>query len=266
MSTRGVYGFRINKKDKLTFINFDAHPNVVGLDVANFVAKTPKRLLKKLAQQTSLVSFESLQEKSLAVQKATQNWLADTDGTLNEPLADVVLASLKRGRRYLENSNSFIHKSLYCEWAYVINIDTQEFEIYRGFQMELGDGRYNSVFPPCAYKQTGFHDHTGCKLVYAIPLDALRNMAAYQLSHLFRAIEGALRTPDEDDEPDTPTPDMNVQAVEFLVQKALGSPASTEEFLHHKNIHQNKGNAAVSSYAEGPAMLELLREVSMPTN
>jgi len=37
---------------------------------------------------------------------------------------------------------SFMFNSLFCEFAYVINLDTEMLEIYFGWQREKGIGRY----------------------------------------------------------------------------------------------------------------------------
>jgi len=38
--------------------------------------------------------------------------------------------------------NDFVLRSLYCEYAYVMNLDTQMLEFYRGFSTSIGNGRY----------------------------------------------------------------------------------------------------------------------------
>src|SRR5205085_10459690 len=39
--------------------------------------------------------------------------------------------------------------SLFCEWAYVIDLDNQKFEVYRGFQTAPhSDGRFATRFDP----------------------------------------------------------------------------------------------------------------------
>jgi hypothetical protein len=40
------------------------------------------------------------------------------------------------------DSSEFLADSLFCEWAYIINLDTEILEIYKGFQKKVGKGRY----------------------------------------------------------------------------------------------------------------------------
>ena len=41
---------------------------------------------------------------------------------------------LENGSTELRNEITFAKDSLFCEWAYVVNLDTEMLEVYRGFQ------------------------------------------------------------------------------------------------------------------------------------
>ena len=40
----------------------------------------------------------------------------------------------KNGLRYMIDNHDFIKDSLFCEYAYIINLDTKRLEFYVGFQ------------------------------------------------------------------------------------------------------------------------------------
>lgn len=38
-----------------------------------------------------------------------------------------------KGIEHMIDSQEFLADSLFCEWAYIMNLDDQQFEVYRGF-------------------------------------------------------------------------------------------------------------------------------------
>ena len=64
------------------------------------------------------------------------------------------------------DSRSFMKDSLFCEWAYVINLTTNKLEIYRGFQKKPQKNRYYTRKQICK----GYYN---VKLVIEFPLDAI---------------------------------------------------------------------------------------------
>lgn len=72
--------------------------------------------------------------------------------------------------------NTTIMDSLYCEWAYIVNLDTNELEVYKGFQDTLHhDGRYGGEVPDPGFYLNGNPKpkYYGCALVVSYPLDAI---------------------------------------------------------------------------------------------
>ena len=61
----------------------------------------------------------------------------------------------------------FIADGLFCEWVYVVDLDSNTFEIYQGFQIHSSENRFSTVFEG---RTKGFYPP---KLVATYPLDEL---------------------------------------------------------------------------------------------
>ena len=69
-----------------------------------------------------------------------------------------------------KNAERFLQEGLFCEWAYILNLDTRKLEIYSGFHAPTGQGRYNQTKNECS-KQYG-----GVALVCEVSFDTIRAM------------------------------------------------------------------------------------------
>lgn len=65
-----------------------------------------------------------------------------------------------------DDATEFIKDSLYCEWAYVANVDSGKLEIYKGFQKKRAENRYQPPKP----RHSGYW---GPKLIAEIPFESL---------------------------------------------------------------------------------------------
>lgn len=59
--------------------------------------------------------------------------------------ADILHLAAKVDNLALVDSLSFAADSLFCEWAYVIDFDTNVFEVYRGFNQKPAIGRFANM-------------------------------------------------------------------------------------------------------------------------
>lgn len=139
MGTRGIYGFRKNESDKLTYNHYDSYPEGLGRNVVEFINGHSIEDLNKIYDNIILVDEDSIptqeqieeckQWENLSVSKQDeQDWyclLRDAQGDLS---------SYDRGLKYMIDNHDFIFDSLFCEYGYIINLDTNRLEIYVGFQ------------------------------------------------------------------------------------------------------------------------------------
>lgn len=77
-----------------------------------------------------------------------EKYLARPFVHLNRDLGCKILDFVMRYKEPLQNDIEFAGSSLFCEWAYVIDLDKDQFEVYRGFNKEpVPQGERFSTFP-----------------------------------------------------------------------------------------------------------------------
>jgi len=159
MGTRGALGFRLNGQDHLTYNQFDSYPDCMGHNTLEFIVKRYRALdydgmIAGLKEDVSNLVAVNEDEKPTEAQKAMlkaqgcldlgvskqseDDWyclLRNTQGNLEKILA----------ARFYSPANDFVMDSLFCEYAYIINLDEEVLEFYKGFQTLTGRrkaGRY----------------------------------------------------------------------------------------------------------------------------
>lgn len=174
MSTRGSYGFYKDGESKLTYNHFDSYPSGLGENVLNFIKLTDDKSLENIFNSIKLVeddSYPDKEEQSILKELgyATQyrgnalKWFEIIGSHAGD------LSVYSNGLTFMLNNNDFIKNSLFCEWAYIINLDTKEFEVYEGFQNEPNNNRYSIEVP----SESGYYS---CKLLMSIPLNVAREI------------------------------------------------------------------------------------------
>lgn len=167
MSTRGVYGFRKNGIDKITYNYSDSYPAYLGRHVAEFCSSTPIPELNYIYDCIELVTSGSIPTDE-QIEFCKSNGLFDqnvgnrTDNDwyclLRKMQGD--FAKLKQlvrtyGKAYMLDDSEFIKNSLWCEYAYVVNLDDNTLEFYEGAQLHPQEGNrygcyaYTDVYYPC---------------------------------------------------------------------------------------------------------------------
>ena len=161
MGTRGAYGFIKNGKMKITYNHYDSYLSELGFSIMRFIAATSNMELNEIFDNIIMVNGDSIPtqeqieecKKYLNLDVGNQNiddWyclLRNAQGNLNE---------YKNGLRYMIDNKEFMGDSLFCEYAYILNLDNNYLEIYKGFNKDIetdndytrfrqNDGRYVEV-------------------------------------------------------------------------------------------------------------------------
>ena len=139
MSVRGVLGFRVGGRDKITYNNSNSDQLEEGiLDWCRSVKdwKEVKRKILAMKRVDGAPTDEQILEVAIALDTEPiqgANWyimLRSTQGCVEKIL----------NARYYENYSSFMLRSKLCEFAYIINLDMMELEVYN--RKVGGNGRY----------------------------------------------------------------------------------------------------------------------------
>lgn len=166
MGTRGLYGIRKDGFDKTTYNHYDSYPDCLGHDMVKFCASHSPEEMKKLFDSIILVREDDTPTAEQIEFCVGMGYLDKTVSTKSEndwycllrniqgDLSALYDCYAKNGRAYMIDSHEFICDSLFCEYAYIINLDTEMFEFWMGFQHEPCEGnRYgvacNDGYYPC---------------------------------------------------------------------------------------------------------------------
>lgn len=147
MGTRGAYGFHKDGVDKITYNHYDSGPEWLGANIVEFCQTTSKEEMDDIFNRIIVVDGESTPTQDqirecvdyysdMVSTGRTSDWYSLLRHAQGEP------GAFKRGLRYMIDSKTFMEDSLFCEWAYIINLTSGMLEVYRGFQRKPQDNRY----------------------------------------------------------------------------------------------------------------------------
>lgn len=189
MGTRGAYGFRLEGEDKVTYNHFDSYPTGLGKDLLKELSGRSYEDMVAAARRITLVDGQT---EPTAEQIASLKKYANT-GVSNQKLEDWYCL-LREAQGTLEpwligevpvmiDSHKFLSDSLFCEWAYIVNLDDKTFEVYKGFNKRSdAPGRY-------ANKEKADEGYCGVALFKAIPLDDIMGKNEADLEAILTSLE-----------------------------------------------------------------------------
>lgn len=151
--TRGLYGFRKNGIDKTTYSNSDSYPGYLGELVVNLCKSMNVEQLNNLYNKIMLRN----KEESYQIPSSQRFDF----GKVHSDLVDGKTINM------IEDC-SFIKDSLFCEYAYIINLDNNTLEYWKGFQKVPQENNRYGTIP----MDNGYYP---CKLMLSFDLNNLPN-------------------------------------------------------------------------------------------
>lgn len=173
MGTRGTYGFFSNTKVKLTYNHFDSMPEALGKEIVAFIRNVEKE--------------KGWDKLRIAVDAVT---MVDENGKMTEPEAQryfpkkksfpklptwyealhtyqggKILPALYSGEiSHMTEGKDFPKNSNFCEYCYIIDLNTMTFDVYIGQQKTpdpnsfFGDKKNDEGYYPVRYVATWYLD------------------------------------------------------------------------------------------------------------
>lgn len=189
MGTRGAFGVLIDGQTKVTYNHWDSYPDGLGQDILdqmidlfhgrNETLDTVREMARKIEMVTGDTPPTAAQIERLAPftdlsvgERSTSDWYCLLRGLQGD-----LKGSLNGG--VMIDSRAFLNDSLFCEYAYVVNLDGDRpiLEVYRGFQKaEHANGRYAHAAPNRGYYPVALIAEvdilTTAKLTDALPVES----------------------------------------------------------------------------------------------
>jgi hypothetical protein len=173
MGTRGLFGFYKNGVTKASYNHYDSYPEELGVKIMKFIEETPVTELNQIFDKIIMVNGGS-KPTAEQINQCIQYYCPDVStgkvddwyALLRESQGE--LNAYKEGLPFMIDSADFIKDSLFCEWAYLINLDTNTFEVYRGFQKEMQANRY---YDESLKNET----YKNCKLIAEYKLESVHS-------------------------------------------------------------------------------------------
>ena len=142
MGTRGLYGFRKNNQDKTSYNHCDSYPEGLGVDILKFICNHSIEEMNEFYDRIIMVDQRSNptdEQKENCIKNGFVNLNVSNQSEndwycLLRNLQGELEKLYKCEFPYMIDDSDFIKDSLFCEYAYIINLDTNVLEFYKGFQ------------------------------------------------------------------------------------------------------------------------------------
>lgn len=186
MGTRGAYGYRIYGRDKVTYNHFDSYPDALGRGIMAYISAMPISEIKEVASRIELVDRDS-HPTPLLIERYRKYADLQVSGHKYEDWYCLLrncqgdLLPYHYELSHMPDYHDFLLDSLFCEWAYIINLDTERLETYRGFNKDPES--------PGRYARKSVEDSDGYKGVALINETPLATIKRPIINSLVQALE-----------------------------------------------------------------------------
>lgn len=138
MGTRNLTMVVLDNEIKVAqYGQWDGYPEGQGQTVFNFVAdgKADEQFVEK-------VKASKFHEKGEEIDDTLPEWSRNTAAEVLDIIRE------REPGIILHNSRVFAYDSLFCEWAYLLDLDRRVLEVYKGFNKKpVKHGRFRSTDP-----------------------------------------------------------------------------------------------------------------------
>lgn len=162
MGTQAIYGFRKDGRDKLTVMNNSGYPSYFGAEILSYLRPRTLDRLRETCDRIVLIPEGSRPTPQQIVDHLALARLEDPLGVsvgeaaidaaynlLREAQGDLSVYEPEAGFYLMEDYGPAMRDSFWTDWAYVINLDSGQLEIYLGHNtVPSGPGRYAATGSP----------------------------------------------------------------------------------------------------------------------
>lgn len=136
MGTNGAWGFVLNGSERITYNHFDSYPDGLGADLLAWARQADWDKVREQVMDLTLVDESASPTEDERAQVAEYadssvstggDWYSALRKTQGDPEN-----TLRSG--FMTDASDFPMDSLFCEYAYLFNLDDGTFEVYQGFQ------------------------------------------------------------------------------------------------------------------------------------
>jgi hypothetical protein len=122
---------------------WDGYPIGQGKTIVHFIQDSMDiNLFKKNIEQIKEISEEDLEKLWIKCGATKGDSMVDLETSskfenkyphLHRDCGANILHYIQNGIKEVQNQLDFAKDSLFCEWGYIINLDTKKLEVYQGF-------------------------------------------------------------------------------------------------------------------------------------
>jgi hypothetical protein len=184
MGTRNLTAVVVDGQFKVAqYGQWDGYPEGQGLTILNFLKNFNEALFRKRLEATRFVTNEEVHGWYIAagsggaqfVTSDVQDRVMEAHPYISRDHGGEILRLIaeSEGPVEIQDSSDFVADSLFCEWAYVVDLDQRTLEVYEGCNHHpVPAGERFSEVTPCE-RDAGGSKYYPVRLKKAFNLDAL---------------------------------------------------------------------------------------------
>jgi hypothetical protein len=147
MGTRGMIGLVSDGTVYGSYVHFDSYPSGLGEKIAAFVTHVRTVGVDTVKAQVTRLSLVDEETKPTAEQRKRYEHLTDAGVSEGDDWYAILRHAQGDLQAYLDaeiwvDGLGFAGDSLMCEWGYLVNLDEETVELFRGFSKGITRGRF----------------------------------------------------------------------------------------------------------------------------